>query len=208
LNDLLIERVKFTEIEAENRQLRSLLQFSRENPLYSFRGATVTGRVIGFQPDNISYVVTIDVGAEQGIRREMPVIAAEGLVGRILRVHAQTSEVLLLIDPSSAVDAKVQESRAPGLIRGRGLEAPLMTFVPQNAMIRIGDIVLTSGIGNSFPPGLVIGQVSSVKRKDYGMFQEAVIRPTVDFQRLEQVLIITNFPPGDHVKGTEQIVQP
>ncbi len=208
LNDLVIKQVKLTEVETENRQLRALLQFSRENPLYSFRGATVTGRIIGFQPDNIAHVVTIDIGAKQGIRKEMPVIAAEGLVGRILRVHARTSEVLLLIDPSSAVDAKVQESRAPGLVRGRGLEAPLMTFVPQDATIRTGDIVLTSGIGGSFPSGLVIGQVSSVQRKDYGMYQEAVIRPTVDFQRLEQVLVITNFPPSDHAKGTDKIAQP
>ncbi len=195
LNDLLVEEVKFTEIEAENKRLRLLLNFSRQNPLYSFQGATIVGRVVGVQPDNVSQIVTIDCGANQGIRRGMPVVAAEGLVGRILQVHAETSEVLLLIDPASVVNAQVQSSRAPGLVRGRVLKLPLITFVPQGALIRPGDIVLTSGVGNTFPRGILIGQVISVSYKDYEMFQQAVIRPTVDFQRLEEVLVITNFHP-------------
>ncbi len=192
---LIIENVQLKEAEAENERLRRLLDFTRTNPSYDYRGGEVGARVIGHDPSAYLDFVIIDLGERQGASLRMPVVTERGLVGRITEVHDTSSEVLLITDVNSAVTALIQTSRAMGVVRGLAGGGLLLDQVPQDVEVHEGEIVITSGLGDGFPRGLVIGQISNVYQRDYEMFQQARVRPTVDFRNLEQVLVITNFVP-------------
>lgn len=207
INRLTIEQVRFTEIEQENRRLRALLNFVEPYPHYTVRGASVVGQVIGWDPATVIQVLIINVGEAHGIRAGMPVVTDTGLVGRVLRVHKTTTEVLPITSPQSAVNAIVQSSRLTGIVRGQHDETVVMEYIPLDTPVKVGDLVLTSGLGGVFPPKLVIGQVTAVERHDYAMFQQATIRPTVDFRRLEQVLVLTTFTPNLEVQEILQQYQ-
>ena len=83
-----------------------------------------------------------------------------------------------------------------GVVNGRAGSTPVMDYIPQDADVSVGDEVITSGLGGNFPKNLIIGQVVEVNKRDFDMYQQAVVRPTVNFDRLEFVLVITNFQPG------------
>jgi rod shape-determining protein MreC len=195
VDSLMIENVHLKEIESENETLRRLLGFTQANPTHSYKAAEVKGRVIGYDPSNFLSYLTIDLGSQQGIEKGMPVVTERGLVGRITEVGANWAKVMLTIDPSSSVNALIQTSRATGVVEGQVGGSLLMKYIPQGETVNINDIVLTSGLGGNFPKNLIIGQVTAVHQRDIEMFQQADIRPTVDFNKLEIVLIITNFEP-------------
>jgi rod shape-determining protein MreC len=194
-NRLMIENVQLKEAEAENEDLRRLLQFTRSNPHQEYRAAEVIGRVIGRDPSSFLSYLTIDVGSDRGITSGMPVVTDEGLVGRAIEVGFTSSKVLLVIDGRSSVNALVQRSRASGVVEGVLGGGLVMKYISQDQPVSVGDVVLTSGLGSSFPKGLVIGQVVAVHQRDIEMFQQAQVRPTVDLGRLERVLVITGFQP-------------
>ncbi len=106
-------------------------------------------------------------------------------------------KVLLITDPSSSVAALIQSSRAPGIVSGHLGRELTMNYLPQEETVNVGDVVLTSGMGGDHPKGLVIGQVVEVHRRDIDPFQEALVRPAVNFDKLENVLVITSFEPVD-----------
>lgn len=197
VDTLTIDNARLKEIEFENQQLRELLQFRQLNPSYDFRGGQVIARVISRATTSYLSSLTIDLGSEHGIRAGMPVVTERGLVGRIQKVGTTTSSILLITDPSSGVQALVKRetSRAVGVVSGQAGELPVMDFVAQDASIAPGDEIITSGLGGAFPKNLTIGQVVEVRQRDFDMFQQAVVRPTVNFDRLEFVLVIMNFEP-------------
>jgi rod shape-determining protein MreC len=196
-NRLMVENLRLKELERENETLRQLLNYTRNNPQLSYEPTTVVGRSVGVDPTNLLYYVYVDVGARTGVARNMPVITDRGLVGRVAAVGPNSAQVLLLIDPASAVNAIVQNSRATGIVRGNIDGTLSMGRIPPNETVNPGDIVLTSGLGGNFPDKLVIGQVTEVEQRDQDMFQVARIRPTVDFGKLETMLIVTSFEPVD-----------
>ena len=196
-NRLMVENLRLKELERENETLRQLLNYTRNNPQLSYEPTTVVGRSVGVDPTNLLYYVYVDVGARTGVARNMPVITDRGLVGRVAAVGPNSAQVLLLIDPASAVNAIVQNSRATGIVRGNIDGTLSMGRIPPNETVNPGDIVLTSGLGGNFPDKLVIGQVTEVEQRDQDMFQVARIRPTVDFGKLETMLIVTSFEPAD-----------
>jgi rod shape-determining protein MreC len=187
----MIENVRLKELESENETLRQLLQFTQANPTHSYRAAEVVGQ----DPGNLLRSIIIDVGTHDGVTKGMPVITDRGLVGRIVEVSPRASKVLLITDISSSVNAIIQSSRATGIVEGRADGSLVMKYIPQPVTVNVGDIILTSGLGATFPKRLVIGQVTAVHKRDIELFQQAEIKPTVDFDRLEIVLIITNFEP-------------
>lgn len=193
VDTLTIENLRLKEAEAENQRLRELLRFKQLNPIYDFSGGQVIARVISQGSTNYLSTLTIDLGANQGIQAGMPVVTERGLVGRIYKVGPDSATVLLITDPSSGVQALVERNRAVGVVNGHAGGLPVMEYIPQDADISPGDLVLTSGLGGAFPKSLVIGQVIEVRKRDFDMFQQAVVRPTVSFDRLEFVLVITNF---------------
>ena len=196
-DSLMIENVRLKEIESENETLRKLLGFTQANPTHSYKAAEVKGRVIGRDPSNFLSYLTIDSGSQQGIEKGMPVVTERGLVGRITDVGSNWAKVMLIIDPSSSVNALIQSSRATGVVEGQVGGSLVMKYIPQGETVNVNDIVLTSGLGGNFPKKLIIGQVTAVQQRDIEMFQQADIRPTVDFNNLEIVLVITNFSPAD-----------
>jgi len=198
---LTIDQVRFAEIEQENRRLRALLHFTEAHPYYTVRGASVVGEVIGRDPSLVVQRFILNVGELQGIRPGMPVVTDTGLVGQVIRVHKTTCEVLPITARESAVNAIVQSSRLTGVVEGQNSDTLVMKYIPVDRPVQVGDLILTSGLGSVYPPKLVIGQVIRVQRHDYDMFQEAYIRPTVDFRRVEQVLILTDFRPNPELQG-------
>ena len=119
------------------------------------------------------------------------------LVGRVEKVAANAAWIRLEIDQASAINAILQTSRAEGTVVGQLQGGLRMEYIPQQAQIEANDLVLTSGLGGDFPADIVIGQVTSVRRQQADLFQEAEIRPTVDFSSLKIVSVITSFKPVD-----------
>jgi rod shape-determining protein MreC len=197
---LLLENVRLREIEAEAAVLRELLNFRQANPSFEIQGAHVVGREIAQDPSNLQRYIVLDVGREEGLEHNMPVVTARGLVGRISAVGNGWSRVLLLIDVSSTVNALTQSTRASGLIQGQPDGSLHMRSIPQGDTISVGDTVFTSGLGGNFPRQILIGQIVEVERKDYELYQTAIVKPTVDFDHLETVLIITDFEPVEQIE--------
>lgn len=195
VDTLTIDNLRLKELESENQRLRELLRFRQLNPFYDFRGGQIIARVISRGPTNYLSALAIDLGSEHGIEPGMPVVTERGLVGRIHQVRPNSSTVLLITDISSGVQALVQRNRAVGVVSGRAGALPVMDYIPQDVDISVGDIVITSGLGGAFPKNLVIGQVVEVTKRDFDMFQQAILRPTVAFESLEFVLVIMNFKP-------------
>jgi rod shape-determining protein MreC len=195
VDTLTIDNLRLTEVEGENERLRQLLKFRQLNPTYDFRGGQVIARVISEGPSNYLRTISIDLGENHGIKPDMPVVTERGLVGRIYKVGPTSSTVLLITDPSSGVNAMTKTNRVVGVVNGQAGTLPVMEYIPQDAEVTVGDPVITSGLGGNFPKNLVVGQVVEVRKRDFDMFQQAVVRPTVNFDRLEVVLVITNFKP-------------
>ncbi len=188
------------EIQIENAQLRELLNLREQTPeIFGPEADLLAAQVIGRDPGNLLHYLTLDRGSQDGVASGMPVITARGLVGQIDQVRPNSATVRLLTDPSSSVSALVQRSRATGVVRG--VQSPsgtalTMGLMPQtDGIIQPGDLVLTSGLGGRFPRRLLIGEVSEVRRRDVDMFQEATLRPAVDFANLEMVIVVRYFTP-------------
>ena len=196
-NRLSVENARLTEVERENERLRQLLNFTRSNPWYDYKAAAVVGHKIGEDTSNLLFSIFVDVGARDGVAVDMPVITDRGLVGRVVAVGPNVAEALLLIDPASAVNARLQNSRLTGVVRGNIDGGLVMERIPQGEIVSPGDIVMTSGLGGNFPDKLVIGQITEVLQRDSDLFQSARVRPTVDFGKLEEVMVIINFTPTD-----------
>jgi rod shape-determining protein MreC len=201
--NLLLENVRLKEIEHEAVLLRDLLDFSQAHPSFTMEGAHVVGRVFSQDPSNLQRYITLDIGQEEGIEPNMPVVTDRGLVGRISEVGEGWSRVLLIVDVSSSVNALTQSTRASGLVQGRVDGSLVMRAIPQGDTVSVGDTVFTSGLGGNFPRQLLIGQITEVERKDYELYQSAVVKPTVDFQHLEVVMVITGFEPVEETAPEE-----
>lgn len=181
------------EAQIENEVLREQLGFAQAHVSYEVLSAEVIGR----DPSNLMRSLIIDRGSEEGVVPGMPVITARGLVGRIVEVHKTSSTVLLVTDASSSISALVQRTRATGVVQGRMGRNPIMRHIPQDEPVEVGDVILTSGLGGSFPKRLVIGYVTSVTGEDIDLSQEAEIRPAVDCDSLDMVMLLLDFSPAD-----------
>ncbi len=191
------------ELEQENLLLRQQLGYKQAHPDFDFIGASILerspdyARVIAQDPSNLVHTLVVDQGSAQGVKPGMPVLTPSGLAGRVTQVGTNWAKILLIVDPSSSVNAVVQSTRATGVAQGTANGQLVIKYVPQGEAIKPGDLILTSGIGGNFPKRLLIGQVTEIRKRDIELFQEADIQPTVDFTRLEFVLILKKFKPSD-----------
>lgn len=207
VTDLVAQNIRLTEVEEENAQLRALLNFVSTNPslrgyiggdilLHEGESGLIETEVLGQDPNPYLFYVIINRGGRDNLEIGMPVIAGGGrLVGRVAQVYPRWSKVQLIIDPGSRVNGLVQASRATGLVAGQPDGSIMIEQVPQSAQINVGDTVVTSGRGGLLPKGLIVGQVAEVQQKDIDLYQQALLRPAVDFKSLEMVLVITDFEP-------------
>lgn len=174
----------------ENIRLRDLLNF-KEAHINDFQ--LLTAQVIGRDPSNWYSTIILNKGTNDGVMKDMAVVTHQGLVGRIINVSPQASEVLLIIDQEGAVGARVWETRETlGVVEGNGQENNLLSMIhmPHDAEITVGQTIVTSGLAGLFPPGIKIGEVVEVKDETSGLMKQADIQPFVNFNRLEEVLII------------------
>jgi rod shape-determining protein MreC len=177
----------------ETEILSALVDFARANPEYDYSGATVIGR----DPSPFFRYVIINIGSNDGILPGMQVVTDQGLVGRVDAVIAEASRVQLITDSASVVNVTLPASNTEAMLVGSVTGDVSLDMIPQDAAVRPGDVVLTSGLGGGYPPNLLVGQVVSVRKLDYELFQQASIQPNVDFARLQFVLVIVNFKPVD-----------
>ncbi|EAT14230.1 rod shape-determining protein MreC [Desulfuromonas acetoxidans] len=177
------------EIELENQRLKQLLGFLENTEL-----PAIPARVIAVDASSWFRTITIDKGTDNGLDEGMPVVVAEGIVGRTIKCAAHTSRVLLVIDASSEVAVLVQHNRTRGIARGQGAQLTL-EYALRSHDVALGDTVVTSGTGGVFPKGLPVGTISNIVKHDYGLFQTLELTPSVDFARLEDVLILTGETP-------------
>ena len=205
---LTVENLRLKEIEAENVRLRSLLQFRDVHPSTTYKGGQLVGRIVANEPGNLVQSILIDIGSNNGIEAGMPVVTELGLVGRVTEVYSNAACVLLITDSSSNVNTMLQNTRLRGILRGRAGQSPIMDYLPQDQPILVGDIVVTSGEGGRFPIGIPVGQVVEVEQNDVEMFQQAIVRTTVDFDTLETVLVVTNFVSPSEQLGAPPQVDP
>jgi rod shape-determining protein MreC len=180
---------------AESEILRALLNFARTSPESRYLAVSV----IGLDPSPFVRSISIGAGSDRGLAYGMPVVSETGLVGRIIEVNATSSRVQLITDPQSAVNVRLQDSRAEGLVVAQPNSELQVDLISHEAQVSPGELVLTSGLGGVFPPDLPVGHIVSVRTRDFELFQQAVLEPVVDFANLEVVLIITNFQPVDQV---------
>ena len=178
---------------ADTQALAALVNFSRSNPESAYTAATVIGR----DPSPFLRYIIIDKGSNQGLRRGMPVVTEQGLVGRVDAVIGSAARVQLITDPTSAVNVRLERADREAVLTGTLAGDLTLDLVPQDISLELGDVVLTSGLGGSYPPDLIIGQVVTVRRRDSDLFQQAFIQPVVDFAQLKIVLVITDFRPVD-----------
>lgn len=195
--------LELKEVRIENERLNQLLEYkySHQNQ-YDIALAEVIGR----DPSNWYRTVILNIGLREGIRTDMPVVTAVGLVGRVVAVTAHTSEVLLLLDNESAVGARILETRdTPGVVEGDGQSNDLkMVHLSHDEVITPGQTVITSGFSSIFPKGLPIGTVKEVNLEPNGLTQTAVIEPFADFSRLEEVLVIRKVFASDSPAADEE----
>lgn len=187
-DQLRLENQQLQEEKAEGVRLRALLNMKEFSPYGEMIGAHIIAR----SPDNWNQMVTIDRGENQGVQENMAVISPEGLVGIVASVTGETARVYLLTDRSVAVGVILQESRETnGIVEGIGESGELrLKNVPYYSAIRQGNRVITSGLSEFYPKGIPVGTVVETEKEDNGLVLAASITPAVDFNRLEEVLVI------------------
>ncbi|MGB9660980.1 MAG: rod shape-determining protein MreC [Moorellaceae bacterium] len=198
--------VQMEEYRQENQRLKQMLAYKEANAQsWQLKPAPVIYR----NPGNWFSTLTLGLGSDEGLRKDQVVITPAGVVGRIIKVTPRTAEVLLLLDREGAVGGLVQATRLPGVVEAspdyKGYLQ--MIHLAHDAPIEKNQVVITSGLGGIFPKGLPIGTVVEILPETGGLMKRALIAPAADFDRLEEVLVITEVYRGaadnaDGVSGT------
>lgn len=169
----------------EARRLQTLLSLEEREP-YRF----IPARIIGKEQGALAKTLWIDKGQAHGLKPGMPVMALPGLIGRLTNVSRHSAKVQLLIDEGSNVDVLVERTRQQGMLRGAGFRGCVVRYISKIQDVREGDVILTSGLSNIFPKGLLVGKVVHTDRSDAGMFLNIRVSPFADFTALEEVLVL------------------
>ena len=186
-------RLLFLEaMNKENTRLRNLLNLKNQ-----LSGNWTAARVVSMPPISPYRILTIDKGSEEGVVRRAAVVSPDGLVGQVSRVFPHSSQVLLITDPTSAVDARIDNTDSRALIVGKVMKTKLdrdffitaFDYLSQTTEIAEGAKVITSGMDGVYPPGILIGSVHGSKKKKYDIFQQAEVLPAVNFFKLQEVLV-------------------
>ncbi len=179
------KEVQYQEALQTATRLEALLQLKKQMAI------PITGaRVIAYDPSLWSRCALLDQGQDQGVKRGQPVLAAGGIMGRIVETYPHYSKVMLLVDRNSGADAMLQRTRVRGILQGRGGNRCSLEYVPKSADVQVGDLVLASGLGGIYPKGMVFGKVSAANKKTQGVFQEIEVTPGVDLSALEEVVVV------------------
>jgi len=199
IDALRMENSRYRELLATHQRLQKLLQFKQTTGQ-----PVLAAQVIGRDPTGWFRSVIIDKGQRAGLKINMPVVNAKGVVGRLVSVSHNYANVLLVIDQNSAVDSIVQRSRDNGIVKGLSSKVCSLDYVLKTSDVVIGDMVVTSGLGRVFPKGIPVGEVIEVKDLPGELFKDVKVRPMVDFSKLEELLVVLKEDPlASHLKEEE-----
>ncbi len=190
-------KLELSEVLAENGQLRGLVGLEQKLGTWKLDPASIIAR----NPDSWFNTAVIDQGANNGLRTGMAVIVPQGVVGRVVAVSPGTATVMLILDPKSGIGAVDVRSQSTGVVLGQDPVTGLLQFqlFSHKPDILPGDVVATSGLSQYYPKGLLIGQVMSVAKNQFGLTETAVIKPAVDFNRLQTVMVVESHPSGTSI---------
>ena len=180
---------RLREIELSHTRIEQLLEFKS-----GLKQQMVAAAVVGKDPSPWFKTIIIDKGRDSGVQRGMPVVTPNGIAGLIMDASSAYAKVLLIEDQNSAVDALVQGTRARGIIKGEPSGLLSLYYVLRRHTVAKDDVIISSGLDGVFPKGLQIGYVHEVNKPSSGIFQEVYVTPYVDFEKLEEVLVITDVP--------------
>jgi rod shape-determining protein MreC len=190
IENLRMENYRYQEILATHERLQKLLQFKK-----TINWPVLAAQVIGRDPTGWFKSVIIDKGKNSGLKVNMPVVNARGVVGRLVSVSPNYAKVLLIIDQNSAVDCIIQRSRDEGIVKGLSSKICRLDYVVKTSDVVVGDKVVTSGLGRVYPKGLPVGEVMEVVNISGELFKDIKVRPMVDFSKLEELLVILKEDP-------------
>jgi rod shape-determining protein MreC len=191
LEQVIEENNRYREIEQANHRLRELLEFRRR-----IAAESVAAEVIGKDPSGWFRSLIIDKGSADGLSVGQPVITPQGIAGQTIEVSEHYAKVMLLIDRNSAVDSLVQRTRARGVVKGDSADRCRLEYVLRKHEVKVGDIIVSSGFDGVFPKGLRVGEVVEVNQDGFEIFLGVTIAPYVDFEKLEEVLVLVNSDRG------------
>ena len=180
---------RLRELELSHSRLQSLLDFKT-----NLESQVIAAVVVGKDPSPWLKTVVIDKGTDEGVQRGMPVVTPDGIAGLVIDASDSYAKVLLITDQNSALDALTQTTRARGIVKGEFSGKLRLDFVLRRHDITAEDIIITSGLDGVFPKGLRVGYVQEVIKPNSGIFQEVSVTPYVDFEKLEEVLVIIDTP--------------
>ena len=186
ISEYMAKIVLFNELSRENEKLRSALSFRSK----SFVSRLLPAEIIGRSGSNWFNVIEINRGSADKIAADSAVLNEEGLVGRVFEVSNFSSKVLLITDPSSAVSVLDTETGDMGIAAGNSIGPLKIKYMAATAAVKVGDKIITSGMSEIFPKGVIVGIVRSVSKKDYDIFQKVDVNPAVNFSRLDKVFVI------------------
>jgi rod shape-determining protein MreC len=182
-----LEQARMSQDADQARRLQALLGFKEQ-----FISQTMAAQVIGSSGSELSRSVYLDKGGHDGIKADMAVITADGIVGKVLRVYRSTSQVLLIDDQTSGVGAILDKTRLQGILRGTPSGEVVLEKVMSDETVPVGELVLTSGGDGIFPKGLLVGKVTKASPGS-DLFLNIRVRPAADLSRLEEVLVVTKM---------------
>lgn len=188
--ELRMENSRYRELLTAHERLQKLLQFKE-----TIGEPVLAAQVIGRDPTGRFESVIIDKGEVSGLRVNMPVVNADGVVGRLVSVSSNYAKVLLIIDQNSSVDCIIQRSRDNGILKGFSDKFCKLEYVLKTSDVIVNDLVVTSGRGGVFPKGVPIGVVTDVNDLTGELFKSVKVKPLVDFSKLEELLIILKEDP-------------
>ena len=200
---------EFKRVEEENKELKEKIETTyQENAILkekliaydrlkkllelkeSFSYEMIPSLVISREPGNWFNSVIVDKGRDDGVKKNMAVATHRGLVGRVVSVDSHTAKILLILDQRSAVGGMIQRSRDIGVVKGSESNYSYMEYLSHDADVKINDVVITSGLGSIFPKGIIIGRIVGIEKESHDLFQKVIIRPEVDFTKLEEVFVV------------------
>ncbi len=196
INELRNEIFSAEQIFKENERLKKLLRFGQ-----NIRRDKILAQIVGWDASSDFRVLRINKGAKDGIKLQSTVVTSEGVVGYIYRMTDHFADILTILDPINRVDVLIDRTRSNGILEGYSNWKCLMKYVTRTDPVILNDLVVTSGLGNIYPKGLKVGYVSKVERESYGITQYIEVEPSVEFSKLEEVVVLVS--EGENRKRLE-----
>ncbi len=195
LSDLKKENQRLTakvaELAESQKTAKRLEKMLKLKSTYNLK--STAAKIIGTSGDGYTSTVTIDKGSADGMKLNMPVASSDGVIGQIIEVSRSTSRVRLLTDENSGISAMVQDTRAQGMLHGQADGTLKLDYVTTDSDVKVGDIIITSGIGGVYPKGLPLGTVSAVEKSANSVYYTITVRAQATMENNEEVLVITSL---------------